>query len=118
MELLDSHAQMLQAIGDRVIPTDDTPGGGSAEFMTLVAEVLSSEHPQHIDPIREFLDKLNVAAKIRWQRRFVDLDFEAQDALLAERQNDPVFALIVDLVHEHYWSSEAGHSTVGFEMRG
>lgn len=118
MELLDSHGQMLLAIGDRVIPADDTPGGGSTEFMTLVADVLSNEYPQHIDSIRVFLDKLNVNAKIRWQRRFVDIDIDQQELLLTENQSDAAFAVIVDLVHESYWSSEAGLSTVGFETRG
>jgi len=118
MELLDSHAQMLQAIADRVIPADETPGGASAEFMAHVADVLGNEQPQQIDPIRRYLDMLNVTAKVRWQRRFVDIDFDQQDDLLREHENDPAFAMIVELVHESYWASEAGRTTVGFEVRG
>jgi len=118
MELLDSHGQMLLAIADRVIPADDAPGGASAEFMTFVADVLGNEWPQHIDPIRRWLDVLNVTAKVRWQRRFIDLDAVQQDDLLREHESDPAFGVVVDLVHEHYWASDAGRAAVGFEMRG
>lgn len=118
MELLDSHAQMLQAIADRVIPADETPGAAGAEFMAHVADVLGNEQPQHIDTIRRFLDTLNVTAKIRWQRRFIDVDPDQQDDLLREHETDPAFAVIVELVHESFWASEAGHATVGFEVRG
>jgi hypothetical protein len=118
MELLDSHAQMLMAIADRIIPADDAPGGASTEFMTLVADVLGNELPEHIDPIRRWLDTLNVAAKVRWQRRFVDLDAEQQDDLLREHETDAAFGVVVDLVHENYWASDAGRAAVGFEVRG
>ncbi|MCX6019133.1 MAG: gluconate 2-dehydrogenase subunit 3 family protein [Chloroflexi bacterium] len=118
MELLDSHAAMVQAIADRILPADETAGGGSAECMIHIADVLGNEQTQNIDLLRMYLDKLNVTAKIRHRHRFIDITIEQQDALLTETENHPAFALLAELVHESYWASEAGQTTAGFEVRG
>lgn len=132
MEILDSHVQMLHAIANRILPPepapfDDSgaapsgapvgapsPGAGENETMTTVAEVMTGELGHRLDEMRLFLDKLNVTSKINHHRRFAELAPDQQDALLQTVEDQDIFGTLVELVHEGYWASPAGHAVAGF----
>jgi hypothetical protein len=118
MEILDSHVQMLHAIANRIIPADDAPGAGDNETMGYVAEVMTGDLGDKLGLLRTFLDTLNVAAKLKHRRAFTALIPAHQDSLLEQYHNDPAFHMLITLVNEGYWASDAGRAYVGFEVKG
>lgn len=117
MEILDSHIQMLHAIANRIIPADDTPGAGDNETMGYVADVMTGDYADKIGELRDFLDMLNVAAKLKHRRSFIALIPAHQDALLETYQGNTAFQMLTTLVHEGYWASDAGRDYVGFVVK-
>lgn len=118
MDILDSHVQMVQAIANRIVPPDETPGAGDNDSVGHAAEVLTGELAHRLDELRAFLDRLNVTAKIHHQRRFVDLMPETQDELLRAVEDQAIFHTLTELIQQGFWASEAGQKTVGFTVNG
>ncbi len=116
VDILESHVQALHAIANRVVPADETVGAGDNESMAYVADVMTGELSDRLEELRKFVDVLNVAAKVEHQRRFCDLNAEQQDALLRSVEDQPIFKMLVNLIQEGYWASEAGQATVGFTV--
>jgi Gluconate 2-dehydrogenase subunit 3 len=116
MELLDSHVQIVAAIASRVVPGDDEqPGGDSEEVMRHVAEVMTGQLGPRLAELRVLADDLNIAAKIKYYRRFADLIPDDQTEILQTVQDAPIFKTLVELVQEGYWASEAGQKRARFE---
>jgi hypothetical protein len=124
MDILESHVQTLHAIANRILPPEPapfgeaesaaSPGAGDNETLGIVAEVMTGELVNRLDELRMFLDKLNVASKLKHQRRFSELSPDEQDVLLRAVEDQPIFGVLADLVHEGYWASPAGQAVAGF----
>jgi hypothetical protein len=49
---------------------------------------------------------------------FAALNADEQDALLRKIEDTPVFSALAEYITAAYWSTPAGQSAAGFEVRG
>ncbi len=116
MSISDPHLRLLKVLANCIVPPDETPGAGDAGDMNYVTDVLTGDYAGQLDAVRRLLAALDASATARHQRAFVDLDREAQVALLGAVEGTATFQMLVSLIQEGYWGSAAGLATVGFEV--
>ncbi|BCX04351.1 MAG: hypothetical protein KatS3mg053_2289 [Candidatus Roseilinea sp.] len=119
MSLTPQQIATLNAAADRIIPPDDeSPGAVASGAATRLLAMLEGDLAALQRDYAAFLTQLDLEAQVAFGASFAELDAERQDALLGTFQSSAFFRLFAEHVHEQFWSSEAGMTLVGFEVRG
>jgi gluconate 2-dehydrogenase gamma chain len=92
----EEEAATAAAIADQIIPPDEHPGAAAAGAVDFLDRQLKGHYRFLQAAYRQGLAEIDEAARARFGRRFAELAFDQQRALLAEREQTPFFRLIVD----------------------
>ncbi len=105
--VLSAHEwRTLDAVAARIVPSDDgSPGGREAGCVNFIDKALAHEDAATRPSYTTGLRGLDVVAKRRHDRTFVELDEEKQDAILAALQDGQADG----------WPGDAGPSPDFFE---
>jgi gluconate 2-dehydrogenase gamma chain len=74
----------VEAISERILPADETPGARAAGCVNFIDKALANEDSDALPLYRTALRALDRACAARWQKSFVALDAERQDSMLAD----------------------------------
>ncbi|MBW2359286.1 MAG: gluconate 2-dehydrogenase subunit 3 family protein [Deltaproteobacteria bacterium] len=77
----------VEAISERILPADETPGAKAAGCVNFIDKALASEDAAALPLYREALQALEHACDARWKKKFVDLDAARQDAMLEDLES-------------------------------
>ncbi len=109
----------LEAIAARILPTTDTPGAREAGAIWFIDAALGGQFAGDLPMVESGIAQLNEAAG----GRFADLPDHAQDSLLAEWEDTPLFGLVHFLTLAGCFTmssyggnqNETGWDLIGFE---
>jgi hypothetical protein len=130
--LTDEQWAVLGAAIDRIIPSDDFPGGCEAGVIDYLRGQLGRDLSDHAGIYRAGLNALDAEALASGNAGFAALGADAQDSLLARvEQGDTVtawpvdaagfFAMLVDHVMEGFYGDPGNggnHDAVSWKMVG
>ena len=135
--LTSSQLATLQAMMDRIVPSDDFPGAWEAGVMDYVLRQFENDLRHWLETYRLGLEALEAEAQTRTSLSFAALDEAGQDAVLQQIEAgmvqtpwpiDPVefFKQVVEHVMEGYYSDPGNSGNraaitwhmLGFEVRG
>jgi gluconate 2-dehydrogenase gamma chain len=80
----------VDAITERIIPTDETPGASAAGCVNFIDKALANEDADALPLYRAALAALEGACRARAEKTFVELDASEQDTVLAELEDGRV----------------------------
>lgn len=135
--LTETQHQTLAAVMDRLVPPDEFPGAWEAGAGEYLLRQFTGDLQGDVPVYRLGLDALDAEARAARGGSFVQLDIEAQDALLARVEAGNVttdwpepparfFALVVRHTMEGFYADPGNGGNkngvawemVGFEVRG
>lgn len=86
----------LEAAADIVVPPDpETPGASQSGVAEFMADLFDAERTPDRPELLAFLERIERGA---------------------DPTVDPWFPVFAEIVHEHYWTSDAGLAAVGFTV--
>jgi gluconate 2-dehydrogenase gamma chain len=115
-------AMMVEAISDRIFPSDETAGAREAKVVQFIDYMLSSGYASYQSMYRDGLRRLNEITRAQFGRSFVQLNATEQDAVLTRidreqipnwDQSGPFFSLIRAHTIEGIFSDPRYHGNVG-----
>jgi gluconate 2-dehydrogenase gamma chain len=92
-----AEALTADAICEQIIPADHDPGAHDAGVVNYIDLQLTKHFKQHRDTYRQGLAKVDSISQAKHGRRFTELPFAAQTAVLRQAQKEakPFFELIL-----------------------
>lgn len=82
-----SRRRTLEAVVERLIPSDDGPGAREAGVIDYIDRALATRyHARLRKPFRAFCDEVEETARAEWGGAFTDLDESDQDDVLVAMQ--------------------------------
>lgn len=91
-----AEAATVAAICARIIPADDFPSAADAGVPRFIDRQLTGHHRKHQAVYRQGLADLEAICRERFQKRFVELSEDEQDAMLRElEENRTEFFLLI-----------------------
>ena len=90
--LNETQLQTLQAVCNRLIPADDFPGAWDAGAGDYILRLLQTDAALLLPVYQNGLDSFDAEALAQFNRRFVLLDADSQDALLQAVERGEVAA--------------------------
>jgi Gluconate 2-dehydrogenase subunit 3 len=81
----EAHVALLNAIVERLIPSDDqAPGAREAQAARYILNALAADYRRHVDEYIAGLDDIDAYARNTYSAPFTALEPAHQDAILAE----------------------------------
>jgi hypothetical protein len=112
------HIAPFNAVADRIVPADDLPGAVASGAAGIILMALDHELAEYKADVEQFLELLDQQSLDLHQASFASLSAQQQDAMLRKVETAPVFHALADFITTAYWSTPAGQSAAGFEVRG
>ncbi|HMG84671.1 MAG TPA: gluconate 2-dehydrogenase subunit 3 family protein [Terracidiphilus sp.] len=105
--LSDSHARILGALCDQIIPADDFPSASQAGVVTYIDRQLARHYRRHQDAYRVGLAQVDAMSRDRFDHAFADAApvQQLQIALALEKENRTFFELVRQHTMEGYYGS-------------
>lgn len=112
----------VAAIGERILPSDETPGARDARVADFVDHMLATHYAGQRTAYRAGLRRLDAVARAERRRPFVKLSAAEQDALLARMERREVdawpesaefFAMVRAHILEGMFSDPKYHGNAG-----
>ena len=105
----------VEAISERILPADETPGAAAAGCVNFIDKALANEDAGSLPLYREALKALDRACAARWQQKFVELDATHQDAMLADLETGSVHDwAAIDAPQQAFFATIRMHTILGF----
>lgn len=112
------HIATFNAVADRIVPADDLPGAVASGAAGIILMALDNELAEHKDDFEQFLELLDQQSLDLHHAPFAALSAQQQDDMLRKVEATPVFHALADFITTAFWSTPAGQSAAGFEVRG
>jgi gluconate 2-dehydrogenase gamma chain len=105
--LSDSHARILAALCDQIIPADDFPSASQAGAVTYIDRQLARHYRRHELVYREGLEQSDAMSRNRFGRSLADATPAQQLRVAAalEKENRTFFELVRQHTMEGYYGS-------------
>jgi gluconate 2-dehydrogenase gamma chain len=105
--LSDSHARILSALCDQIIPADDFPGASQAGVVTYIDRQLARHYRRHQDTYRTGLAQVDAMSRDHLGRPFADTTPAQQLQIVTslEKENRTFFELLRRHTMEGYYGS-------------
>lgn len=85
-------ARDIEAIAEQIIPGDETPGARTAGVIWFIDAALGTFQRSWMAPIVEGVQQIN--DRLPQGKRFADLDWDQQSAMLRERETSDMFGML------------------------
>ncbi len=92
--LSDAQRRLVEAVADQIVPPDQDPGGKAAGVADFLDIQLRGPYARFLDAYRIGLARLDDVSVHALGKRFIDLPFDAQTALLVRLDTGQVPATI------------------------
>jgi gluconate 2-dehydrogenase gamma chain len=105
--LNDSHAHVLSALCDQIIPPDDFPGASQAGVVTYIDRQLARHYRRHQDTYRVGLAQVDGMSRNHFGHTFADSTpaQQLQIVTMLEKENRTFFELLRQHTMEGYYGS-------------
>ncbi|MGA8086883.1 MAG: gluconate 2-dehydrogenase subunit 3 family protein [Terracidiphilus sp.] len=105
--LSDSHARVLAALCDQIIPSDDFPSASQAGTVTYIDRQLARHYRRHQNAYRDGLEQADAMSRKRCGLTFAEAPpaQQLQIALALEKENRAFFELVRQHTMEGYYGS-------------
>jgi gluconate 2-dehydrogenase gamma chain len=105
--LSDSHARILSALCDQIIPADDFPGASQAGVVTYIDRQLARHYRRHQNAYRAGLEEAEAISRKSSGQHLADASpaQRLQIALALEKENRTFFELLRQHTMEGYYGS-------------
>ena len=105
----------VEAITERILPADETPGAKAAGCVNFIDKALGNEDADALPLYREALRALDRACAARWEQGLVELDATRQDAMLTELEDGSVSGWTApDASQQSFFATVRLHTLLGF----
>jgi len=85
--LSDDEANLLEAIAEQIIPTDEWPGGRDAGVVNFIEKQLSGPYRRFQEDYRKGLAAITRTCLEKYQRKFEDLSWDQQTIILKQMES-------------------------------
>lgn len=92
--LTDHEAATIRSLANQIVPPDDYPGAGDAGADRFIDTQLAGHYARYREAYGKGITEIDEAARGKHGAMFVELEFDKQQALLAEREDTEFFRLI------------------------
>ena len=107
--------KLVEAIGARILPSDDTPGAREAHCVNFIDKALAHEDSALRSVYEQGTSGLQAVAHARFERSFLELAAAEQDALLTALQDGTAEAWTAkDVTQERFFETVRVHTVLGF----
>ena len=105
--LSDSHARILAALCDQIIPADDFPSASQAGVVSYIDRQLARHYRRHQNAYRDGLEQADAKSRNRCGHALADAPpaQQLQIALVLEKENRAFFELVRQHTMEGYYGS-------------
>ena len=104
----------LEAMGARIVPTDEEPGAREAHCTNFIDKALANEEAAYRPLYAAGLAGIEAAAQARHQAAFADCDPAQQDALLEALEAGKLEGWPADLPGPDFFELVRVHTIIGF----
>ena len=121
--LSDSHARILSALCEQIIPADDFPSASQAGVVTYIDRQLARHYRRHQETYREGFAQVDTMSRDHLGRAFTDATpaQQLQIVIALEKENHGFFELLRQHTMEGYYGSPrhgGNHDAVSWRMLG
>ncbi len=105
--LSESHARILAALCDQIIPADDFPSASQAGVVTYIDRQLARHYRRHQNAYRDGLEQSDAMSRKRYGKSLADATTaqQLQIALVLEKEHRAFFELVRQHTMEGYYGS-------------
>lgn len=105
----------VDAITERIIPADETPGASAAGCVAFIDQALAFEDAEALPRYRAALAALDRACHRRFERPFAELPAESQDAVLADLEDGKLSGWSApEAPQAEFFATVRTHTVIGF----
>jgi gluconate 2-dehydrogenase gamma chain len=105
--LSESHARILAALCDQIIPADDFPSASQAGVVTYIDRQLARHYRRHQNAYRDGLEQSDAMSRKLYDKGLADATTaqQRQIAVVLEKENRAFFELVRQHTMEGYYGS-------------